>query len=189
MPHVRDDLNFDGELNVLSLYYKARRCVQVALTYAEMNKTPESLAIYQRAQTYIAQARQGLSQIRTFSSDAILKVSETDLADLDSAIRSGTWKSRAAWYLENGNEEEQVTRKMDELNLDADVLIKNLDSYPSNISGSHLVEFPPKFQPVASKPFYFDLAANFVKYPEQSIAERAEKTTGGSGFWGMFGRK
>ncbi|CAO3657178.1 unnamed protein product [Mucor hiemalis] len=189
LPHVRDDLNFDGELNVLSLYYKARRCVQVALAYAEMNKTPESLAIYQRAQTYIAQARQGLSQIRTFSSDAILKVSETALADLDSAIRSGTWKSRAAWYLENGNEEEQVTRKMDELNLDADVLIKNLDSYPSNISGSHLVEFPPKFQPVASKPFYFDLAANFVKYPEQSIAERAEKTTGGSGFWGMFGRK
>lgn len=154
-----------------------------------MKKTPESLALYQRAQNYIAQAKQGLSQIKSFASDSYLKVSESDLSKVDDSIRSGSWKSRAAWYLENGSEEEDVTNKMDKLNLDADVLIKNLDSYPSAISGSHLVEFPPKFQPVACKPFYFDLAANFVKYPEQSLADRTEKAAGGSGFWNIFGRK
>lgn len=157
-----------------------------------MRKTPESLALYQRAQIYVVQAKQGLAQIKSFSQDSLLNVSDSDLGDLESTIRAGTWKSRAAWYLENGGTEdnaEEVTSKMDQLNLDADVLIHNLDKYPSTISANNLVEFPPKFQPVASKPFYFDLAANFVKYPEQSLAERAEKTTSGSGFWGIFGRK
>lgn len=153
-----------------------------------MKKTPESLAIYQRAQLYVVQAKQELAQIKTFSQDALLQISESDLANVENIIRSGTWKSRAAWFLENGQEED-VTEKMDQLNLDADALIHQLDSYPSVIQPTHLVDFPPKFQPVACKPFYFDLAANFVKYPEQSLNERTEKTAGGSGFWNIFGRK
>lgn len=155
-----------------------------------MKKTPESLAIYQRAQLYVVQAKQGLAQIKSFSQDALLQISETDLANVENIIRSGTWKSRAAWFLENGQEQEQdVTERMDQLNLDADALINQLDAYPSVIHANHLVEFPPKFQPVACKPFYFDLAANFVKYPEQSLNDRTEKNTGGSGFWNIFGRK
>lgn len=180
----------DGELNVLSLYYKAQRCIQVALSYADMKKTPESLAIYQRAQMYVVQAKQELAQIKTFSPDALLQVSESDLLDVENVLRSGTWKSRAAWFLEHGNQDQdEVTEKLDQLNLDADALIDQLDAYPSVIQPNHLVDFPPKFQPVACKPFYFDLAANFVKYPEQSLNERTEKTTAGSGFWNIFGRK
>ncbi|KAG2195646.1 hypothetical protein INT47_002885 [Mucor saturninus] len=190
LPNVRDDLALDGELNVLSLYYKAQRCIQVALSYADMKKTPESLAIYQRAQLYVVQAKQELAQIKTFSSDALLRVSESDLLSVENIIRSGTWKSRAAWFLEHGSQDQdEVTEKLDQLNLDADALIDQLDAYPSVIQPNHLVDFPPKFQPVACKPFYFDLAANFVKYPEQSLNERTEKTTSGSGFWNIFGRK
>lgn len=192
LPQVKDDMSLDGELNVLSLYYKGCRCVQVASAYNEMKKTPESLAIYQRGQTYVVQAKQALSQIRSFAQDALLKVTDSDLADLEQAIRSGTWKSRAAWYLENGSDsDEHVSEKMQQLDLNTtETLLEHLDSYPSSINPSHLVEFPPKFQPVACKPFYFDLAANFVKYPEESLAARTEKSSGsGSGFWGIFGRK
>ncbi|KAF1798711.1 hypothetical protein FB192DRAFT_1430019 [Mucor lusitanicus] len=194
LPHVKDDMSLDGELNVLSLYYKGCRCVQVASAYNDMNKTPESLAIYQRGQTYVVQAKQALSQIRSFAQDALLKVTDSDLADLEQTIRSGTWKSRAAWYLENGSDsgdQEQVAEKMQQLDLNTtETLLEHLDSYPSSINPQHLVEFPPKFQPVACKPFYFDLAANFVRYPEESLAARTEKSSGsGSGFWGIFGRK
>lgn len=192
LPQVKDDMSLDGELNVLSLYYKGCRCVQVASAYNEMKKTPESLAIYQRGQTYVVQAKQALSQIRSFAQDALLKVTDSDLADLEQAIRSGTWKSRATWYLENGSDsDEHVSEKMQQLDLNTtETLLEHLDSYPSSINPSHLVEFPPKFQPVACKPFYFDLAANFVKYPEESLAARTEKSSGsGSGFWGIFGRK
>ncbi|GAA5801525.1 hypothetical protein HPULCUR_006973 [Helicostylum pulchrum] len=189
VPNVRDDISLDNELNVLYLYYKACRCVQVALTYIDLKKTLESLAIYDRMQVYIVQTKQALGQIKQFSEDALLKISESDLTRLENTVGSGIWKSRAAWFLENGQNEEQVTEKMTQLNLDADALIHNLDSYPSGINANHLVDFPPKFEPVACKPFYFDLAANFVKYPEQSLADRTEKNTGSSGFWNIFGRK
>lgn len=155
-----------------------------------MKKTAESLALYQRSQTYVVQAKQGLSQIRTFNDDALLTVTEDDLSKLETNIRAGTWKARAAWYLENGSEEGEISDKMKNLDLEnTDVLLNHLDTYPSTISEKHLVDFPPKFQPVASKPFYFDLAANFVKYPENSLNERTAKSSGGGGFWGLFGRK
>lgn len=178
---------FDGELNVLSLYYKGCRCFQVALAYNDMKKTAESLALYQRSQTYVVQAKQGLSQIRSFNEDALLKVTEGDLSELESSIRAGSWKARAAWYLENGSEEQEISQHVDLEN--TDVLLNHLDTYPSTISEKHLVDFPPKFQPVAVKPFYFDLAANFVKYPEDALNERTNKSSGGGGFWGLFGRK
>ncbi|KAI8635959.1 hypothetical protein BD408DRAFT_426909 [Parasitella parasitica] len=195
LPHVKDDMSLDGELNVLSLFYKGCRCVQVASAYNDMKKTPESLAIYQKGQTYVVQAKQALSQIRSFAQDALLKVNDGDLGDLEQRIRSGTWKSRAAWYLENGSgdsDEQQVSQKMQQLDLStAETLLEHLDDYPSSISPENLVDFPPKFQPVACKPFYFDLAANFVKYPDESLAARTGKSAGGSGsgFWGIFGRK
>lgn len=154
-----------------------------------MKKTLESLTIYDRAQIYIVQAKQALAQTKSFSQDSLLKINEDDLSTLENTVRTGIWKSRAAWFLENGQDEEKMTEDMSQLNLNADALITNLDAYPSAINSNHLVDFPPKFEPVACKPFYFDLAANFVKYPEQSLSDRSEKNTGSSGFWNIFGRK
>ncbi|KAI9358479.1 hypothetical protein BD770DRAFT_410284 [Pilaira anomala] len=181
LPNVRDDISFDNELTC--------RCVQVALSYINLKKTLESLAIYDRAQIYIVQAKQALAQTKSFSQDSLLKINEDDLSTLENTVRTGIWKSRAAWFLENGQDEEKMTEDMSQLNLNADALITNLDAYPNAINSNHLVDFPPKFEPVACKPFYFDLAANFVKYPEQSLSDRSEKNTGSSGFWNIFGRK
>jgi signal recognition particle subunit SRP68 len=152
-----------------------------------MSKIPESLALYQRAQAYLVQTKQTIQQIRGFSNDSLLIVSDENISQLEQAIHSGTWKARAAWYLENGDD--TVTDKMENLTLNASsetALIDQLDSYPSALSQDtlHLVDFPPKFQPVACKPFYFDLAANHIKYPD-ALAERTEKASGG--IWKLFG--
>jgi signal recognition particle subunit SRP68 len=152
-----------------------------------MSKIPESLALYQRAQAYLVQTKQTIQQIRGFSNDSLLIVSNENISQLEQAIHSGTWKARAAWYLENGDD--TVTDKMESLTLNASsetALIDQLDSYPSALSQGtlHLVDFPPKFQPVACKPFYFDLAANHIKYPD-ALAERTEKASGG--IWKLFG--
>ncbi|CAO3698053.1 unnamed protein product [Rhizopus microsporus] len=183
LPFVKDDISFDSELNTLTLYYKGCRCVQIAMIYETANKIPESLALYQRAQTYTVQAKQSLVQLGAFSKDALIQVTEQDIQQLDQTIRTGIWKARAAWHLEHENE--SITDRMSQLNLNNDLLIDHLDTYPSHIH--RLVEFPPTFQPVSCKPFYFDLAANYIKYPEQSIEERTGKTA--SGIWGLFGKR
>ncbi|OBZ86209.1 Signal recognition particle subunit SRP68 [Choanephora cucurbitarum] len=188
LPLVREDMALDGEMNVLDLYYKGCRCVHVAAAYNEMKKTLESLALYQKAQSYVVQAKQALAQIHQFADDALLKVTDQDLSELEQSIQAGTWKSRAAWYLEHGEDEQELAEQLNAVDLDQALLIDQLDHYPSHISPQRLVDLPPKFQPVACKPFYFDLAANFVKYPEEAIADRAGKSSQSTGgFWGIFG--
>ncbi|KAG1056784.1 hypothetical protein G6F46_003645 [Rhizopus delemar] len=184
LPLVRDDIHFDMELSILTLYYKGCRCVEIALIYNEMDKIAESLALYERAQAYVVQAKQAFGQLREFSKDAVIKVNEQELVQLEDKIRTGSWKSRATWHLEH--ESESVTDKMKQLNINNDFLIDHLDTYPGHID--RLVPFPPTFQPISCKPFYFDLAANHIKYPEQSIEERTEKQAS-SGIWGLFGKR
>ncbi|KAI8373324.1 hypothetical protein BD560DRAFT_394627 [Blakeslea trispora] len=189
LPLVKEDMALEGEMNVLDLYYKGCRCVHAAVAYNEMKKTLESLGLYQKAQTYIVQAKQALSQIHQFDQDALLKLTDQQLAELEQTIQAGTWKSRAAWYLEHGEqEEENSTEQLNAMDLNQIPLMDQLDHYPSTISPQRLIDLPPKFQPVACKPFYFDLAANFVKYPNVAIADRAGKSSQSSGgFWGIFG--
>ncbi|KAI9280119.1 hypothetical protein BY458DRAFT_501462 [Sporodiniella umbellata] len=183
LPFVRDDSQFETELSVLSFYFKGCRGVEIALVYNEMGKAAESLALYERCETYAVQAKQALGHLDQFSEDSMVQVSEQDILRLEQTVRTSAWKSRAAWHLENENE--TVTEQMKELNINNDYLVDHLDTYPSQIGD--LVQLPPTFQPVSCKPFYFDLAANHIKYPEQSLKERTEKTASG-GIWGLFGK-
>ncbi|KAI7899244.1 uncharacterized protein BX663DRAFT_521931 [Cokeromyces recurvatus] len=193
LPNLKqEDISLDNELNILSLYYKGRRCVQVAITYADMNKVVESLALYQKAQTYLVQAKQlklkqqAVENVHDDDSTLYLQVTDADISNLEQSIQSGTWKSRATYYLEHDTDEHQLVQEMEQL-MDDDYLMDGLDSYPKHIQRHHLVEFPPQFKPVACKPFYFDLAANFVQYPEQALKERIATKSSGGGFWGLFG--
>lgn len=71
-------------------------------------------------------------------------------------------------------------------------MIDDLDSYPAALTQDSampkLVPFPPKLEAVVAKPFYFDLAANHVQYPD-SLTLRAEDRSSGlfSKFFG-FGK-
>lgn len=54
-------------------------------------------------------------------------------------------------------------------------MIKRLDTYPVNLTkdGSkvpNLIDFPPTFEPVPCKPFFYDLAANHIQFPNELYA-------------------
>jgi len=52
---------------------------------------------------------------------------------------------------------------------------------PSSIDLSNLVEYPPKLQPIPAKPFFFDIAYNYIgmeetqNEPEQIVSVAEEK--------------
>ncbi|KAI8333105.1 hypothetical protein BC941DRAFT_504898 [Chlamydoabsidia padenii] len=211
LPCIKESHEFESELDVLTNYYKAQRSVLVAVAYVEMHKTPEALALYQRGQTYIAHTKQGIQQSRGFDDDAVLKVLMDDATQLEQTIRTGIWKAQASWYLDNdemdvddtndkpddnqlNQEQQSLTKKMGQLELntaDEVALIKRLDVYPTSLTGNnnnsvpHLIDLPPSFTPVPCKPFYFDLAANHIKYPS-TLDERASSEKS-SGLWKFFG--
>ncbi|CAO3629335.1 unnamed protein product [Cunninghamella blakesleeana] len=207
LPYIKENHQFENELDILSNYYRAQRCILVALAYVDMQKTPEATALYQRAQTYVVHTKLGLQQSNGFADDSVLKVSFEDVDQLEQSIRAGVWKATASWYInndvdmdnnDNGNNnnsiEQEITKKMKKLQLnvsDEAALIKRLNDYPSSLTGNdsskvpHLIDFPPTFNPVSSKPFYFDLAANHIKYPT-SLDDRV-KSDKPSGLWKYLG--
>ncbi|KAG0174417.1 signal recognition particle subunit srp68 [Apophysomyces sp. BC1015] len=177
LPVIKDDHAFESELDTLTCFYRAHRCAYVALSYAGINKLAESFALYQRAQNYAVEAKQLQTTCR-FSADSLLVITNHDLAELDQQIHMGTVKMHTASYLANDGDEDLI-RKMGELKLDEsgeNALIERLSSLS--------IATPSSFEPVACKPFYFDLAANHVKYPE-SLTARANKSAGT--IWKLFG--
>ncbi|KAI9255824.1 hypothetical protein BDA99DRAFT_151260 [Phascolomyces articulosus] len=188
------DGQLDWELNVLTHYYRACRCLHVAESYASLNRIPEAVALYRLAQTYIAQAKQLLHQGEGFANDSVLTVSENDLVTLEQALRNKAWKTQASWYLKHGGStaEHDLQAQMEQLNLD-DMkipLLEQLDVYPSTLSAEapNLVEFPPRIEPAVGKPFFFDLAANHIQYPD-ALSEHSDKPSGlFSKFFGFGGK-
>ncbi|KAI8976517.1 hypothetical protein BDB01DRAFT_853155 [Pilobolus umbonatus] len=153
------DPDLDMELETELLFYKASRCTQVAHIQTH---PAESLALYQQAQTYLVQVKQHLRH----------HAMPMDIHPVEEEIRSGLWKSRALFYLQ------QDDLGMSQLSLDDRPLLHDLDVYPPTIQT--LVEFPPTLKPVACKPFYFDLAAHSIQYPEVPKESSA-------GIWKLFG--
>ncbi|KAI7887191.1 hypothetical protein K492DRAFT_233060 [Lichtheimia hyalospora FSU 10163] len=194
---VNDDLAtaFEAEMDVLEHYYRGYRCMYVAQVYGDLERAAESVAMYQRAQTYMVQTKQQLQRLNGFQPDTALTVTEEDLSKLEQQIRSGSWKMHAAWHLaqDKNNGTSELSSKMEQLKLNNDsYLIDDLDSYPAGLTQDSampkLVPFPPKLEAVVAKPFYFDLAANHVQYPD-SLTLRAEDRSSGlfSKFFG-FGK-
>ncbi|KAJ3028192.1 signal recognition particle subunit srp68, partial [Rhizophlyctis rosea] len=67
-----------------------------------------------------------------------------------------------------------------------------------NLTNPNLVDFPPKFQPIAAKPLFFDLAFNGIEHPKTNIErrkdglprlEKGQEASGGKGLWAsLWGR-
>jgi signal recognition particle subunit SRP68 len=47
---------------------------------------------------------------------------------------------------------------------------------PNCIDLTNLVEFPPKLQPVPAKPYFFDIAYNYIGLKEEPQTEKAVTT-------------
>ncbi|ORX47499.1 hypothetical protein DM01DRAFT_1385889 [Hesseltinella vesiculosa] len=188
---VKERHAFESELDILTGFFKAQRCLLVAVAYVDSQMMPEALALYQRAQTHLVQTKQLLQQSRGFDDEAVLKVTPQDLQSLEISIQSGIWKAQAQWYLHHDDQPDSTEKEVASIDdNEVETLIQRLDTYPTSLTTPgqkvpRLINFPPKFQPAPCKPFYFDLAANHIRYPE-ALQERASAEKG-SGLWKFFG--
>lgn len=91
----------------------------VAQVYGDLDRAAESVAMYQRAQTYMVQTKQQLQRLNGFQPDTALTVTEEDLSKLEQRIRSGSWKMHAAWHLaqDKNNGTSELSNKMEQLKL------------------------------------------------------------------------
>lgn len=200
---VQDNVNFAQEVEGVESYYKALRCSHVAEVYAQNSQANEALALFDRAKNHITNAKSLLGG-GTEEDDGPGGLTLSDLQALESTIRGQKSRTHATWYIANGDT--SVTANLQDMDIDrqpkakADAaLIERLDIYPTNLSLSqpNLVAMPPKMEAIAPKPFFIDIANNYIDYPSElaaKVGKKAPKTNAPEaksgwlgGLWG--GRK
>ncbi|KAG0247892.1 signal recognition particle subunit srp68 [Mortierella polycephala] len=209
LPGIAADLKLSAEVENKLLYYKSWRCFFTATAYSKLSRHAEAIALFDRAQAYATQIRSGLGRSGggSASEPDSFNVMESELQEIESKIRGRKCQVHAAWYLENGQEDNNVEEKLssmtlDEKTQDEPALIKRLDTYPPSITSKtnptvpHLVDFPPALQPIPAKPLFFDIAFNYMDYNHDALAERSghpkasqNESSSGGWFGSIWGRK
>jgi len=159
-----EDLEFHHEIEAKVSFYKAARCFYIALTFLNAEKWPEAMALFQRARDYGNKAKKD-SKL----ADSMRK----EVEQLDSDIESRQFMAHANSILEQETIKSKEGAAADDIaaeDLDQLPLVQRLDRYfeDKNLTNKkpNLAEFPPPFQPIPCKPFYFNLAREHLEFPD-----------------------
>lgn len=94
------------------------RCIHVADAYTSLGRYAETLGLFDLAFNYISQARASLQQITPQNDDGLINITEKELQETEQTIRGRKCKAHAAWYLEQGEQTEDASRKLEDMDLD-----------------------------------------------------------------------
>lgn len=181
LPGLEDDKNFQKEIALKTLVYKAYRCFFIAQSYVLVKKWSEALVLYERVLKY---ANEVHSQAQTFKKDL------PDVQELIALVNAEKYSLQAAAILDTDDASETESPSLVK---DRKPLSEQLDVFwldPSLVSKqASLVKFPPDFLPIPCKPLFFDLALNHVAFPplEDKVEQKAKSGLTGyiKGFFGF----
>ncbi|XP_068269577.1 signal recognition particle subunit SRP68 isoform X2 [Nyctibius grandis] len=182
LPGLEEDKNFQEEIGLKTLVYKAYRCFFIAQSYAMVKKWSEAFVLYERVLKYVHEIQSGaggytkelpgvqdlMTQVNAEKSflqaAAILDANDTHETESPSQVKDG----------------KPLSERLETFCLDPSLVSKQVS----------LVHFPPPFQPIPCKPLFFDLALNHVAFPplEDKVEQKAK--SGLTGYIkGIFGFK
>ncbi|OXB61144.1 hypothetical protein ASZ78_013707 [Callipepla squamata] len=185
LPGLEEDKNFQKEIGLKTLVYKAYRCFFIAQSYVLVKKWSEALVLYERVLKYAGQVQSGAGAFTNSLKEL------PDVQDLITQVNAEKYSLQAAAILDanDNHETESPSQVKDGKPLSERFEIFCLD--PSLVSKQvSLVHFPPGFQPIPCKPLFFDLALNHVAFPplEDKVEQKAK--SGLTGYIkGIFGFK
>ncbi|XP_069785096.1 signal recognition particle subunit SRP68 [Narcine bancroftii] len=183
---LEDDKDFQAEVELKSLVYKAYRCFFIAQSYVLVKKWSEGLVLYERVLKYTAEAQAQTAKFTSILQDL------PDVKELASRVNAEKYSVQAAAILDT----EDVAEMVSQLQVkDNKPLRECLDVFhidPSLVTKhAKLVRFPPDFQPIPCKPLFFDLALNHAVFPplEDKVEQKGRGGLTGyiKGFFGFRG--
>ncbi|XP_077643474.1 signal recognition particle subunit SRP68 isoform X1 [Lonchura striata] len=185
LPGLEEDKNFQKEIGLKTLVYKAYRCFFIAQSYVLVKKWSEALVLYERVLKYAREVQSGAGAHRNSLKEL------PDVQDLITQVNAEKYSLQAAAILDANDPHE--TESPSQVR-DGKPLSERFETFcldPSLVSKQvSLVHFPPGFQPIPCKPLFFDLALNHVAFPplEDKVEQKAK--SGLTGYIkGIFGFK
>ncbi|CAG9584487.1 unnamed protein product [Danaus chrysippus] len=157
LPGFENDLSYQSEIDTEMKAYKAFRCYYIAQVLTGLRRFREALAILERCSTYTAES---------LASKLKDKQLLAKLEDLQKDIESCKYEVHADSVLEDDEEEEtKYTRSYK----DKKPLVDRLDDYREDsqvlTKNPNIFKLPPPMEAVPCKPLFFDLACNFIEFP------------------------
>uniref|UniRef100_A0A663LLC5 Signal recognition particle subunit SRP68 n=1 Tax=Athene cunicularia TaxID=194338 RepID=A0A663LLC5_ATHCN len=185
LPGLEEDKNFQKEIGLKTLVYKAYRCFFIAQSYVLVKKWSEALVLYERVLKYARQVQSGAGAYTNSLKEL------PDVQDLITQVNAEKYSLQAAAILDANDTQETESPSQVK---DGKPLSERFETFcldPSLVSKQvSLVHFPPGFQPIPCKPLFFDLALNHVAFPplEDKVEQKAK--SGLTGYIkGIFGFK
>lgn len=193
---LENDSEFQTEIESTITAYKAYRCYYIGEVLTSTRKFCEALALYDK----------GLSYLSEIDTNKVGKELKGELEPLDEKLKMGRCVCIAHAVLQNEAQKEsespdkQTALLRDTKNLAKVPLIDRLDVYfedPNLMNKkANLIRIPPKKELIMCKPLFFDVAQNYIRYPN---LEPEKKTPEGQaaqgitgfvkGLWGWGGSK
>lgn len=157
LPGFENDLAYQTEIDTEMKAYKAFRCYYIAQVLTGLRRFREALAILERCSTYTAES---------LASKLKDKQLLAKLEDLQKDIESCKYEVHADSVLEDDEEEETKYTKSYK---DKKPLVDRLDDYREDsqvlTKNPNIFKLPPPMEAVPCKPLFFDLACNFIEFP------------------------
>ncbi|KAK2528551.1 Srp68 [Columba guinea] len=185
LPGLEEDKNFQKEIGLKTLVYKAYRCFFIAQSYVLVKKWSEALVLYERVLKYACEVQAGAGAHKNSLKEL------PDVQDLITQVNAEKYSLQAAAILDANDTHETESPSQVK---DGKPLSERFETFcldPSLVSKQvSLVHFPPGFQPIPCKPLFFDLALNHVAFPplEDKVEQKAK--SGLTGYIkGIFGFK
>uniref|UniRef100_A0A8B9PW25 Signal recognition particle subunit SRP68 n=1 Tax=Apteryx owenii TaxID=8824 RepID=A0A8B9PW25_APTOW len=185
LPGLEEDKNFQKEIGLKTLVYKAYRCFFIAQSYVLVKKWSEALVLYERVLKYANEVQSEAGAYKNSLKEL------PDVQDLITQVNAEKYSLQAAAILDANDTHETESPSQVK---DGKPLSERFETFcldPSLVSKQvSLVHFPPGFQPIPCKPLFFDLALNHVAFPplEDKVEQKAK--SGLTGYIkGIFGFK
>ena len=150
---VEDAFILEANANVLRI--RALRCYYIGRMYAAdtVGKYKEALALFQQASVLAAEAAEEIAACQDMEHSNILIV---EMVDLEDKIMAYKCRTKACVYLASrGSGASTATSGMK--------LLRRLDDFDAGGKSYRLASVPFALEPIAAKPFVFDIANNYVK--------------------------
>ncbi|KAI5865083.1 hypothetical protein GGS23DRAFT_557601 [Durotheca rogersii] len=195
LPGVAADEELLEQLEATVKYFHALKCLSIARSHSLTDQSVNALALTKHAFDECQQAVDVFSKRTTSSPNASprnIEIRQTDIQFLSDLLRGELQRCRAIVEIDNLQKKE-ANKTPPEARVP---LVHRLFEYPAEGADlDHLVDYPPKLEPIPVKPLFFDVAWNYIEYPgkepaaapapEQSTAQPSQSQKKG---WFGFGR-
>lgn len=181
LPGFESDSAYQNEIDMQMKAYRAFRCFYIAQVLTGLRRFREALAMLERSSNYTSESLNS-------------KLNDKQLSDklqvLKKDIESCKFEVHADSVLEDDEEQDEENKYSGKPYKDKKPLVDRLDEYREDTQvltkNPNVYKMPPSMEAIPCKPLFFDLACNFVEFPnldDKTGAADAKKQ--GAGLTGL----